>query len=164
MKYTHLLFVAAHTTIIFFTATLFAAPPENSDPAARKAEILKKFDTDGDGKLSDTEKKTLRTEMQSRHGSHDRRQWTSEQRNEMLKKFDEDGDGKLSETEKASLRSEMQSRRGGRDRQQRTPEQRNEMLEKFDKDRNGELSTDERAAAREAMRPSRTKSKKQGST
>ncbi len=164
MKYTHLLFVVAYTTTMFFTATLFAAPSENRDPAARKAEILKKFDKDGDGKLSDTEKKTLRAEMQNRHGGHDRKQWTPEQRNEMLKKFDKDGDGKLSDTEKASLRSEMQSRRGGRDRKQWTPEQRNEMLKKFDKDGNGELSDDERTAAREAMRPSRTKSTKQGST
>ena len=66
------------------------------------------LDTDGDGKLSDTEKKTLRAEMQNRPGGHDRKQWTPEQRNEMLKKFDKDGDGKLSDTEKASLRSEMQ--------------------------------------------------------
>ena len=145
---------------MFLTATLFAAPSENRDPAARKAEILKKFDTDGDGKLSDTEKKTLRAEMQNRQGGHDRKQWTPEQRNEMLKKFDKDGDGKLSDTEKASLRSEMQSRRGGlhflvefRD-----------AFSAFDKDGNGELSDDERAAAREAMRPSRTKSTKQGST
>ena len=28
---------------MFFTATLFAAPSENRDPAARKAEILKKL-------------------------------------------------------------------------------------------------------------------------
>ena len=164
MKYNHLLFVVAYTTTMFLTATLFAAPSENRDPAARKAEILKKFDKDGDGKLSDTEKKTLQAEMQNRQGGHDRKQWTPEQRNEMLKKFDKDSDGKLSDTEKASLRSEMQSRRGGRDRKQWTPEQRNEMLKKFDKDGNGELSDDERAAVREAMRPSRTKSTKQGST
>ena len=164
MKYTHLHFIVAYTTTMFLTATLLAAPSENRDPAARKAEILKKFDTDGDGKLSDTEKKTLRAEMQNRQGGHDRKQWAPEQRNEMLKKFDKDGDGKLSDTEKASLRSEMQSRRGGRDRKQWTPEQRNEMLKKFDKDGNGELSDDERAAAREAMRPSRSKSTKQGST
>ena len=69
MKYTHLLFVVAYTTTMFLTATLFAAPSENRDPAARKAEILKKFDTDGDGKLSDTEKKTLRAEMQNRQGA-----------------------------------------------------------------------------------------------
>ena len=164
MKYTHLLCVLAYTTTLFFKAMLFAAPSENTDPAARKAEILKKFDTDSDGKLSDTEKKMLRADIQSRQRGHDRKQWTSEQRNEMIKKFDKDGDGKLSKKEKAILRAEMQSRHGSRSRKQWTPEQRNEMLKKFDTDGNGELSDDERAAVREAMRPSRTKSTQQRST
>ena len=111
MKYTHLLFVVAYTTTMFLTATLFAAPSENRDPAARKAEILKKFDKDGDGKLSDTEKASLRSEMQSRRGGRDRKQWTPEQRNEMLKKFDKDGNGELSDDERAAVREAMRPSR-----------------------------------------------------
>ena len=88
MKYTYLLFTLACVTIVSLAVTTFAAPPENNDPAVRKAEMLKKFDKDGDGKLSDTEKTTLRAEMQNRRGGgRDRKQWTPEQRDEMLKKF-----------------------------------------------------------------------------
>ncbi|HBK73102.1 MAG TPA: hypothetical protein DDZ24_02690, partial [Planctomycetaceae bacterium] len=85
MKYTYLLFTLACAAIVSLAATTFAAPPENNDPADRKAEMLKKFDKDGDGKLSDTEKTTLRAEMQNRRGGgRDRKQWTPEQRDEML--------------------------------------------------------------------------------
>ena len=162
MKYTCLLSTLACVTIVSLAVTTFAAPPENNDPAARKAEMLKKFDKDGDGRLSDEEKSTLRAEMQNRRGGgRDRKQWTPEQRDEMLKKFDKDGDGKLSDEERTTLRAEIQNRRGGRDRKQWTPEQRDEMLKKFDTDGDGKLSQEERDTAREAMKASRTKGEKQ---
>lgn len=113
MPFTRPLSMLTCITLISFAATSFAAPSGNKDQAERKAEILKKFDKDGDGKLSDAEKKTLRTEM--------------------LKKFDKDGDGKLSYAEKKTLRAEMQSRQGGKDRRQWSPEQRAEMLRKLKK-------------------------------
>ena len=82
--------------------------------------MLKKFDKDGDGKLSDAEKATLRVEMQSRQGSKDRRQWTPEQRTEMLKKFDKDADGKLSDDERNAAREAMKaSRNKGEQRQEK---------------------------------------------
>ena len=59
-------------TFISFAATAFAAPLENKNQADRKAEMLKKFDKDGDGKLSDAEKATLRAEIQSLQGGKDR--------------------------------------------------------------------------------------------
>ena len=162
MKYTCSLSTLACVTIVSLAATTFAAPSENNDPAARKAEMLKKFDKDGDGKLSDEEKSTLRAEMQNRRGGgRDRKQWTPEQRDEMLKKYDKDGDGELSDAEKATLRAEMQNRRGGRDRTQWSPEQRDEILKTYDKDGDGKLSQEERDTAREAMRASRTKGEKQ---
>ena len=162
MKYTYLLFTLACVTIVSLAVTTFAAPSKNNDPAVRKAEMLKKFDKDGDGKLSDEEKSTLRAEMQNRRGGgRDRKQWTPEQRDEMLKKFDKDGDGKLSDEERTTLRAEIQNRRGGRDRKQWTPEQRDEMLKKFDTDGDGKLSQEERDTAREAMKASRTKGEKQ---
>ena len=143
--------------MLSFAATAFAAPSENNDPASRKAEMLKKFDTDGDGKLSDAERTALRIEMQNRPGGKERKQWTPEQRAEMLKKFDTDGDGKLSDAERTALRTEMQNRRGGKERKQWSPEQRAEMLKKFDTDGDGELSQEERNAAREAMKASQTR-------
>ena len=161
MKYTCLLSTLACAAIVSLATSTFAAPPENNDPAARKAEMLKKFDKNGDGKLNDEEKSTLRVEMQNRRRGKDRKQWTPEQRNEMLKKFDKDGDGELSDAEKTTLRAEIQNRRGGRDRKQWTPEQRDEMLKKFDTDRDGKLSQEEQDTAREAMKASRTKGEKQ---
>ncbi len=47
-------------TLFSFATTTFAAPSENKDQADRKAEILKKFDKDGDRKLSDDERNTVR--------------------------------------------------------------------------------------------------------
>ena len=161
MKYTCILSTLACVTIVSLAVTTFAAPSKNNDPAARKAEMLKKFDKDGDGKLSDEEKSTLRVEIQNRRGERDRKQWSPEQRDEMLKKFDKDGDGKLSDEEKSTLRAEIQNHRRGRDRKQWTPEQRDEMLKKFDTDGDGKLSQEERDTAREAMKASRTKGEKQ---
>ena len=112
MKYTCSLSTLACVTIVSLAATTFAAPSENNDPAARKAEMLKKFDKDGDGKLSDEEKSTLRAEMQNRRGGgRDRKQWTPEQRDEMLKKFDTDRDGKLSQEERDTAREAMKASR-----------------------------------------------------
>ena len=120
MKYTYLLFTLACAAIVSLAATTFAAPPENNDPAARKAEMLKKFDKDGDGKLSDTEKTTLRAEMQNRRGGgRDRKQWTPEQRDEMLKKFDKDGNGKLSQEERDTAREAMKASRTKGEKQQK---------------------------------------------
>jgi Ca2+-binding EF-hand superfamily protein len=120
MKYTYLLFTLACAAIVSLAATTFAAPPENNDPADRKAEMLKKFDKDGDGKLSDTEKTTLRAEMQNRRGGgRDRKQWTPEQRDEMLKKFDTDGDGKLSQEERDTAREAMKASRTKGEKQQK---------------------------------------------
>ena len=48
---------------------------------------MKKFDTDGDGKLSESERAELRNTMEAR-------------RKEFLAKFDKDGDGKLNEEER----------------------------------------------------------------
>ena len=111
MKYTCILSTLACVTIVSLAVTTFAAPSKNNDPAARKAEMLKKFDKDGDGKLSDEEKSTLRAEIQNHRRGRDRKQWTPEQRDEMLKKFDTDGDGKLSQEERDTAREAMKASR-----------------------------------------------------
>jgi Ca2+-binding EF-hand superfamily protein len=81
----------------------------------QRAETLKKYDEDGDGTLSDTEKATLRAEMRNRRGDAGRKQWTPEHRTEMLKKFDKDGDGELSEDERKAARESMRASRGYRE-------------------------------------------------
>ena len=120
MKYTCLLSTLACAAIVSLAASTFAAPPENNDPTARKAEMLKKFDKDGDGRLSNEEKSTLRAEMQNRRGGgRDRKQWTPEQRDEMLKKFDTDRDGKLSQEERDTAREAMKASRTKGEKQQK---------------------------------------------
>ncbi|QBG48573.1 hypothetical protein EGM51_14610 [Verrucomicrobia bacterium S94] len=102
-------------------------------------EMLKKYDADGDGQLSETERETMRSEMRQRGGQRGER---GERPNfeEMLKKYDADGDGKLNETERETMRSEMRQR-GGQGR--RGPGGTAAMLKKYDTDGSGELSAAE---------------------
>jgi hypothetical protein len=90
-------------------------------------EVLKEFDKDGDGKLSDDERTALRESMKAK---------AEERRKEMMKKYDTDGDGKLSNEE----------------REKAVAERKAEMLKKYDKDGDGKLSQEERA---EMPRPPR---------
>jgi hypothetical protein len=103
-------------------------PPEGRPS---REEMIKKFDKDGDGKLSDDEKAELRKAMANKGGRRPPPQ--------LIKKFDKDGDGKLSEDERAELRKDMEARR-------------KEFIAKFDKDGDGKLNEEERKAAM-AARP-----------
>jgi Ca2+-binding EF-hand superfamily protein len=91
-------------------------------------EVVAKFDTDKDGKLSDDERKAMRTEMKAqqekRHAA-------------MLEKYDADKDGKLSADEKATMKKEMEAKRAA-------------ILEKYDADKDGKLSPAEIKTARDA--------------
>ena len=58
-----------------------------SEGRPSREEVMKKFDKDGDGKLSEGERAELRKAMEAR-------------RKEFMAKFDKDGDGKLNEEER----------------------------------------------------------------
>ena len=73
--------------------------PERKVPA----QILERFDTDKDGKLSDEERAKARAEMAKRRGGEGR-----PSREELIKKFDKDGDGELSAEEREAAKAEMQ--------------------------------------------------------
>lgn len=78
-------------------------------------EILKKYDKDGDGKLSDEEGKAAREgrrkEMLEKYDADgdgkitgdERKKMDEDRRSEMIKRFDKDGDGKLSEEERKAM-------------------------------------------------------------
>ncbi|MFT4176852.1 MAG: EF-hand domain-containing protein [Luteolibacter sp.] len=68
--------------------------PERKIPA----EVLEKFDKDGDGKLSEEEKAAMK----------------EARKKEMLEKYDKDGDGKLSDEEKAAMKADRKKHRGGK--------------------------------------------------
>jgi len=106
-----------------------------------KEEILKKFDKDGDGELSEEEKAAMKEAMEKHRGKHGKGGRPSKE--EMLKKFDADGDGKLNKEERTAAREAMKKRF------------REEALKRFDKDGDGELNEEERAAAKEAAKKRR---------
>ena len=70
--------------------------------AERRARMLEKHDTDGDGKLSAEKREALRA---SRGGGQKGR------RGQMLETFDRDGDGKLSDEERRAAREHFQKSR-----------------------------------------------------
>ncbi len=88
------------------------------------AAALKKFDKDGDGKLSEDEKAEMRRVMGERRDARQQ---------EILKRFDADGDGTLSEDERKLVRETIHK----------------EMLAKYDADGDGKLDQTERAAMME---------------
>ena len=110
------------------------------------AEIIKKFDTDGDGKLSDEEKKKAREAMQAA---------ARERREAFIKQYDTDGDGKLSKEEMKAAHEDMKKKHEEfvkkHDKDGDGKLSKEELIAAFDTDGDGELSADERAAMREAM-------------
>jgi Ca2+-binding EF-hand superfamily protein len=107
-----------------------AARADEGDASGHHGDMLKQFDTDGDGKLSDAEKAAAKAAWEAKRAEHEK---------EMLAKFDKDGDGKLSDEERAAAHEAMKA------------EHAKEMLAKFDKDGNGKLDAAEQAEMDKAM-------------
>ena len=92
----------------------------------QQKQMLEKFDTDKDGKLSDEERKAMREEFmknrpqrpqmpgqpgaQGPQGQH-RGMMDPERQKQMLEKFDTDKDGKLSDEERKAMREEFMKNR-----------------------------------------------------
>ena len=117
------------------------APAKPAAPGAfparvnMRADAIKEFDKDGDGKLNEEERKAM---MEARMAMGEKL------RMEREKKFDKDGDGKLSDEERKAMMEAMQKRRPN------AGPQFQEMMKKFDKDGDGKLNEEERKAMREA--------------
>lgn len=70
---------------------------------AARQELIKKYDKDGDGKLSKAEKKALQ----------------KDRRAEMVKRFDTDGDGKLSNSERETMRETLKKNKDNKGKKAR---------------------------------------------
>jgi len=117
-------------------ATAQDAPQRPNRPQRQiPPEMLKEFDKDGDGKLSETEMTAMQEARKAK--------WEAQQK-ATLAKYDADGDGKLSEEEAGKARADRQA----------------ETLKKYDKDNDGKLrdedskalTASERVMARTALR------------
>lgn len=104
---------------------------------SRRKEWMDRFDTDGDGQISDAEREAMRAEMRARRDEFMLRRMTS--------RFDADGDGVLSDAERVEAEAELAVRRAEREAR---------MTERFDTDGDGKLSDSERRAIRDQFGPS----------
>lgn len=119
--------------------------PEMKGPKPGPEEMIRRFDVDGDGQLSEAEKAAMHQAMQKKRGQRGRSggpQGERPSREEMLKRFDTDGDGVLSETERDAMREERDSRREAN-------------MKRFDADGDGQLSEAERETMHKTLRDER---------
>lgn len=98
-----------------------------------REEIIKRFDKDGDGKLSAEERAEMRKQL-GRSGGEGRGEGREgrgegprrQNRDELIKRFDKDQDGKLDDEERAEMEKELQKqrpRRAGRHGKQSKPQE-----------------------------------------
>jgi EF hand len=94
----------AAVLVALCTAGAFGVASANDDQAGgdRKAEMLKKFDTNHDGKLDDAERQAMHAAMQAK--------WQARQQ-ELLAKYDANRDGKLDDAEKQAMRHDLAAQR-----------------------------------------------------
>ena len=136
------------TVLAAFAITATANPkgPRPHRPDGPPKALIEKFDTDGDGKLSEQEREAAKAAM-------------GEKRDAFIAKYDKDGDGKLNEEERKAAREEWK----GKDRPKPPGgPSRERIIKRFDKDGDGKLNEEEREAAKAAMKEWREKHGKDG--
>ena len=142
----------------YFAATLFLAlalraaepssamaPPAADAPranlSARDADLLKRFDKNGDGKLDEDEladaHEIMRDEQMARMEGT-----APEAREKILERFDTNRDGRLDEEERAAMRKALAEGQAAF---------RARLMERFDLNHDGKLDPAERVAARQVF-------------
>ena len=139
---------------VFLAATLFIAPAEPGRAAeaptpapamsVRAADLLKRFDKNGDGKLDEAEladarEAMLQEQISRQIGAKDSPR-TPQLPAKMLEMFDKNHDGRLDNEERAAMRRHFEENGLGSD-----GEIRRELLLRFDQDQDGKLNDTERA-------------------
>jgi len=106
--------------------------------------VMERYDSDGDGELSDSEGDAVWDARQDRFEAHNKqraRMW-----HRLLCLYDSDADGELSDDERAVMHEDFSAR---------CEVMHERLLEEFDADGDGELSESERETARETLRERR---------
>ncbi len=108
----------------------------------QRAKIVQ-WDEDGDGKLSDAERKEMETKQAEwkKRAEESRRKW-------MLQRWDKDKDGKLSQEELAAQKTYQDQRKR---RTEQARKEQAELRDKHDADGDGKLDADERKAYYKAV-------------
>jgi Ca2+-binding EF-hand superfamily protein len=88
------------TALVLSTSALAFSAPAKGKPSGPPVppEILAKYDTDGDGKLSETEKAAMKADLEAK-------------RQALIAKYDTNGDGVLDATERAAAEAAIQAER-----------------------------------------------------
>jgi Ca2+-binding EF-hand superfamily protein len=128
-----MLFLAPGLRAVESTTAPASTAPAAPDRDERRAEYVRRFDKNGDGKLDQAERTEAKSTMkQERSAKAERRQ------KNLLKRYDKNGDGKLDEAEKAAAFDDVASRP--------------RFIKRHDKDGDGKLSPEEKAAAKAALK------------
>jgi Ca2+-binding EF-hand superfamily protein len=109
----------------------------------RKRAAIVQWDKDGDGTLSDAERKDMETKQAERkkHAEEFRRKWT-------LQRWDKDKDGKLSQQELTAKKDQEDQ---WKERAEQSRKEQAELYKKHDTDGDGKHNADERKAYYKAM-------------
>ena len=92
-------------------------PGPGGRPPFDREEMMKRFDTDGDGQSSQEEREAMREAMDNFRGMSGRRGGgppfgMAFQTDKLIKQFDDDADGKLNDGERRAAREYIQEKRG----------------------------------------------------
>jgi hypothetical protein len=116
------------------------------DFRVQKQRVLAKYDTDGDGTLSATEREALRADLKARVGHPVAVRFAVGHRAHVMKRlrwvFDENNDHSLSSEERTAMIDALEAR---------CERIRGNVMERFDSNGDGELDSTEKQAAKQAL-------------
>ena len=161
---------ATGLVLALFGAAHIAQAQTAHSGGGTRAEMMKKYDADGDGKLNDAERTKMREEMKAQRENKGK-QGQRPDVAQIIKKYDKDGNSELSKTELELFLKDMRTRqklaeeklraerseRGERGERGSRGGNREEMMKKYDTDGDGELSEAERAVLRKEMQDRRNR-------